>query len=88
MRMTKAGFGTLCICALRYCLGRKTYMPSVIMEMCLSNLDMVTTKDLAVMIGDIESWRRAGKDFGDDLEDWERFENAVQAEKSKRDHHR
>lgn len=34
----KESFGTLCICAIRYCHGRQTYMPGLVQEICAGHL--------------------------------------------------
>ena len=42
-------FGSLCICAVRYCLGRKTYLPSNIQRIISSTVGYLTDKDLQVI---------------------------------------
>lgn len=48
-------FGTLCICAIRYCIGRRSYMPSLIQGYIRPLLPYLTNKTLAVMRNDIET---------------------------------
>ena len=50
--MNMEDFGTLCICAIRYCHGRKTYMPGLVREIIRPFLPELTDKDLYVMIDD------------------------------------
>lgn len=45
--------GTLTICALRYCLGRTSYMPSLIVEATKANWILLTEKDKAIIKKDI-----------------------------------
>ena len=45
-------FGTLCICALRYCHGRETYMPGLVQDIIRPLLPHVSDKTLGVMIED------------------------------------
>lgn len=48
-------FGVLAICAIRYCQGRQTYMPSLVRGIVKEHISRVTNKDLQVMINDCES---------------------------------
>ena len=45
-------FGTLAICAIRYCQGRQTYMPSLVQGIVREHLRELSDKDLTVMIND------------------------------------
>lgn len=71
--------GTLCICALRYCHGRMTYMPSTVQRIVLSLEDKLSKKDRYVILEDKKFQKRMelwGMDC--DKMDWlnfyERFE--------------
>ena len=46
-------FGTLAICAIRYCQGRQTYMPYLIRSIIRPRISDVSDKDLQVMINDM-----------------------------------
>ena len=61
-------FGTLCICALRYCQDRRTYMPSLVQEIVKPFLPVLSDKDIGVMADDCERQRRFGL-YGDELVD-------------------
>lgn len=68
-------FGAVLICAVRYCIGRATYMPGLvtgwIMEHCGG---MLTGKTLAVMVRDIdEAGRRGGLGMDCDVRTWMSF---------------
>ena len=78
-------FGTLCICAIRYCHGRKTYMPSLVQEIVENHLYEITDKDLAVMIDDCDFQRRMEL-YGDECDkaDWLKWERRLLDEKKKR----
>lgn len=44
--------GTLCICAIRYCHGRRTYMPSMVQGIVRPLLGKLEDRDIAVMLKD------------------------------------
>ena len=46
--------GTLCICAIRYCQGRQTYMPSLVQSIVKPLLPKLSDKDIGVMLEDCE----------------------------------
>ena len=52
IEISQEDFGTLCICAIRYCHGRQTYMPSLVRSIVRPHLSEFSDKDLAVMIDD------------------------------------
>ena len=58
-------FGTLAICAIRYCHGRQTYMPELVREIVAPHLPEVSDKDLTVMIEDCDFQERF-KLYGDE----------------------
>lgn len=79
-------FGTLCICALRYCHGRQTYMPSLVQIIVRKYLEEFTDKDIAVMVDDCEFLRRNNL-YGDEKIDkpgWLALEKLVKAERDRR----
>ena len=55
MKITDDDFGALAVCAIRYCQGRKTYMPSLVRGIIQGHIEDVTDKDLQVMINNCES---------------------------------
>lgn len=60
--------------AVRYALGRQTYIVSAIVEWVLDNWSCLTPKTIHCMIGDIERQRSEGS-LGDecDANQWERI---------------
>lgn len=55
-------FGALCICALRYCMGRRTYMPNLIQEIVSEHFQDLSPRDLKVIADD--------KRFQEDMNLW------------------
>lgn len=72
-------FGSVCNCAVRYCLGRRSYMPSLVCGYIISLLPELTDKTLDCFERDIAERKRTGFDFGDscDYETWDAFYKAV-----------
>lgn len=72
-------FGSVCNCAVRYCLGRRSYMPSLVCRYIISLLPKLTDKTLDCFERDIAERKRTGFDFGDscDYETWNAFYKAV-----------
>lgn len=75
-------FGTLCICALRYCHGRRTYMPSLVQRIVGSHMDELSDKDIKVMYGDCRFMTLG--DYGLDKGDWLKWEHRVRDELKRR----
>lgn len=72
-------FGAVCNCAVRYCLGRRPYMPSLVCRYIISLLPELTDKTLDCFERDIAERKRTGFDFGDscDYQTWDVFCKAV-----------
>ena len=51
-------FGTLAVCAIRYCQGRMTYMPELVRRIIRPNLAKLSDKDLQVLINDANEQKR------------------------------
>lgn len=84
--ITQGDFGTLAICAIRYCQGRQTYMPELVREIVASHLPDLSDKDLGVMIEDCDFQERM-KLYGDERIDkpaWMRWKELLIAEKDRR----
>ena len=47
-------FGTVCGCAVRYSLGRQTYIPSLVQQFIISNLNLIDSYSLMVIARDIK----------------------------------
>ena len=79
-------FGTLCICAVRYSMGRQTYMPSLVRSIIYPLFDKLSDKDLAVMLQDCE-FQKKYEMYGDERIDkpgWEEWEDRLKAEQQRR----
>lgn len=79
-------FGTLCICAIRYCHGRQTYMPSLVRSIVRPHLQELSDKDLGVMIEDCD-FQRSFDLYGDpriDKQGWLDWEQELLKEQKRR----
>lgn len=79
-------FGMLCICSLRYCQGRRTYMPSVIQRIVGNHLKEIRNSDLKIMMDECLFQRRMNL-YGDDCDrvDWLKWEQKVMDEIKRRE---
>ena len=78
-------FGTLCICAIRYCHGRRTYMSNIVMEIVGRHLSELSDRDIKVMYDDCRFMNLS--DYGDEVIDkpnWLKWEAKIRAEKNRR----
>lgn len=82
--MEQEDFGTLCICALRYCHGRRTYMPSLVQEIVGEHLHELSDKDIKVLWDDCRFMNAS--DYGDECDkvDWLKWERKVREEWKRR----
>lgn len=76
---TNDDFGAVCNCAVRYCLGRRSYMPILVYGYIIPFLPELTDKTLDCFKHDIDERKRYGFSFGDacDYETWDAFYKAV-----------
>lgn len=78
-------FSVLCVCALRYCQGRQTYMPKMIQDIVMNYIDAISDIDLNVMIEDKKMLEFTG--YGDntiDKPNWEKFYHKLNEIKEER----
>lgn len=47
-------FGTICVCALRYCMGHQTYMPTLVQDFCRRHIARFDDNTIRTMIDDID----------------------------------
>ena len=47
-------FGTICLCAMRYALGRQTYMPGLVQDYIKAHIKEIDSNVISVMIRDID----------------------------------
>ena len=76
-------FESVLICALRYCLGRQTYMPSIVIAFVRPMLSALSVRALSVIVRDIENAKGGAPGLGDpniDAPLWLNLLNAAKAE--------
>lgn len=80
-------FGAVCNCAVRYCLGRRTYMPKLVQDFIYPYLKFLTDKTLAVFVRDIENCVKQNLSLGNsyDRENWLNFCTVVKQELERRE---
>ena len=86
MKLNEDDFGTLAICAIRYCQGRQTYMPGLVRGIITPHLNELSDKDLGVMIADCDYQAELGL-WGDACADkpgWVAWKETLLAEKKRR----
>lgn len=79
-------FATLAICAIRYCQGRQTYMPSLVQGIVRAHLSEISDKDLKVMLDDC-GYQEYMDRYGDkliDKPDWLRWRHDLVEELERR----
>lgn len=83
--ISQEDFGILCICALRYCHGRRTYMPSLVQKIVGAHLSEMSDKDIQVMVEDCDFQKRMNL-YGDecDKKDWLVWATKVRADQTRR----
>ncbi len=77
-----ADFGTMLNCAVRYAIGRRSYMPGLVIDYITPLLPLLDSRTLSVFDRDIAEHEAAG-DLGDPIIDapgWKNFRAAVQHE--------
>lgn len=86
IKLGQEHFGTLAICAIRYCQGRQTYMPSLVQGILKPHLKELSDKDLSVMLDDCEFQERMNLYGSDTIDkpDWLAWKEALLAEKESR----
>ena len=85
--ISQEDFGTLAICAIRYCQGRQTYMPDLVRGIVVPHLPDISDNDLDVMIDDCD-FQETMKLYGDERIDkpgWIRWRELLNAEKKRRE---
>ena len=86
MNISSEDFGTLAICAIRYCQGRQTYMPKLVQGIVKLHISEISDKDLQVLINDCESQAMWGGNYGSDYDkqNWLEYRDFLIAEQNKR----
>lgn len=86
IEMSERDFATLCICAIRYCHGRQTYMPSLVQGIVKEHLSEIPDNDLTVMLNDCD-FQAQFKLYGDEKIDkpgWLKWRETIEAEIERR----
>ncbi len=67
--------GTILICALRYCVGRQTYMPGLVIDWAKRHWDAIHSNDQNLIKKEVEEIFEKDHYLGDrcDIETWENF---------------
>ena len=86
IKLDQEHFGTLAICAIRYCQDRQTYMPSLVQGILKPHLHELSDKDLGVMIDDCEFQDRMNLYGSDTIDkpDWLAWKEALMEERKSR----
>lgn len=71
------------ICALRYALGRRTYITSVVSNSIIDQIPNLGSKSLKVMIRDIDSIHNLGDQC--DIDNWTKLKSMLELEIQKRE---
>lgn len=86
INISQKDLGTLCVCAVRYCHGRQTYMPDLVRNIIRPHLKELSDKALNVMIEDCDYQDRMLL-YGDERIDkpgWLRWKSELIEEKKRR----
>lgn len=86
IKIDEYDFGTLAICAIRYCQGRQTYMPDKVRGIVRPHLQDISDKDLSVLLDDCGFQERMNL-YGDekiDKPDWLKWEKRILEEIERR----
>lgn len=85
IKLNPEDFATLAICAIRYCHGRQTYMPSLVQGIIRPHLTELEDRNLSVILHDCEGMKDF--DFGSptiNRPNWERWHEELKKEKERR----
>jgi len=82
MKIDNEDFGILTVCAIRYCRGRQTYMPSLVRGIVKGHISEISDKDLQVLINDCEYTLK----WEDEIEpkEWAEWKDMLIAEQKRR----
>lgn len=86
VKLTQENFGILALCAIRYCQGRRTYMPDLVRNIVRPHLGDISNNDLDVMLEDCK-FQDTMHLWGDERIDkpgWLKWRDELEAEKLER----
>lgn len=71
--------GMIAICALRHCVGRHTYIPSLVTDWIKRHWQSFSENDKSVMLKDLQQYIDSGRSLGDDCDArlWLAFRNWI-----------
>ena len=75
-------FGTIAVCAIRYCKDRHTYMPDLVRRIITPYISDISDKDLQVMINDMHFYSVGDEDY--DRRGWYEWKKFLLNEQAKR----
>lgn len=80
-------FSLIILCAFRYAIGRMTYVTDVVPEFIENNIDDILTKDINIMIREIDEYGQYERGLGMecDKQNWLRLREFLCGELVKRD---
>ena len=81
-------FGAILNCAVRYAIGRETYMPGLVIDFITPLIPYLNDKTLWCFDQDVTDARWSGGYGHPDIDEpgWMRFHEAVRAERTRRGH--
>lgn len=85
IKLSVEDFAVLAQCAIRYCHGRRTYMPGLVQGIVREHLQELSDKALYVMLNDCREM--SDFDYGDPLIDkpgWIKFKEDLENERNQR----
>ena len=86
IKVDREKFGILCVCAIRYCFGRETYMPSLVQGIVRRYLKQIEDTELHVMIADcdFQEWANLYGDERIDKPGWLKWKEDLLTEQKRR----
>lgn len=74
-------FSELAVCAVRYALGRMTYVSYSVPRAIINNIDLMTTNALTVIVRDIEEYKQYNGHIGSELDEdsWMKFKDTIES---------
>ena len=76
VKLCARDFSTLAICAVRYSLGRQSYMPSLVCEIIEEHIDKIDSSSLIVLQRDVREYLTTDgytHSFSDIKDTWNKF---------------
>lgn len=86
MAQRDVNFSDLAVCAVRYALGRETYVSYSVPKTILNNIDLMRTNSLKVIVQDITAWKEHYGKIGMECDEnsWLKFKAELEQELERR----